>query len=220
MVVGSLRRDDGGTRRMLTSLGEAFVHGVPVDWTRAYTGVGARRVDLPTYAFQHERFWWEPEAAPAPEAGPADAAFWQAVEGGDAEALAGALEVDDESLAHVLPALKSWRQRQLMTSTVDGWRYRTRWVPMSTARQPALSGTWLLVAPEGRAGEAVESTAAAVRDHGGDAVTVELPAGAVREQIADLLRGARGRAASSGVRCHCCPWLTGRPPRPGSPGRA
>ncbi|MEE4583077.1 SDR family NAD(P)-dependent oxidoreductase [Streptomyces sp. DSM 41602] len=198
VVVGSLRRDDGGTRRMLTSLGEAFVHGVPVDWTRAYTGVGARRVDLPTYAFQHERFWWEPEAAPAPEAGPADAAFWQAVEGGDAEALAGALEVDDESLAHVLPALKSWRQRQLMTSTVDGWRYRTRWVPMSTARQPALSGTWLLVAPEGRAGEAVESTAAAVRDHGGDAVTVELPAGAVREQIADLLRGAQGEGGEFG----------------------
>ncbi|WP_218053234.1 type I polyketide synthase [Streptomyces rhizosphaericus] len=191
VVVGSLRRDDGGARRMLTSLGEAFVHGVPVDWTRAYTGSGARRVDLPTYAFQHQRFWWEPDAAPPPEGSAADAAFWQAVEGGDAEALAGALEVDDASVAHLLPALKSWRQRQLVTSTVDGWRYRTRWVPMSTARQPTLSGTWLLVVPEGRAGEAVGPTAAAVRDHGGDAVTVELPAGAVRDRIADMLRGVQ-----------------------------
>ncbi|WP_432046544.1 type I polyketide synthase [Streptomyces asiaticus] len=191
VVVGSLRRDDGGARRMLTSLGEAFVHGVPVDWTRAYTGSGARRVDLPTYAFQHERFWWEPDAEPASEGSAADAAFWQAVEGDDAEALAGALEVDAESVAQVLPALKSWRQRQLVTSTVDGWRYRTRWVPMGTARRPTLSGTWLLVVPEGRAGQAVGPVAAAVRDHGGDAVTVELPAGAVRGRIADMLRGVR-----------------------------
>ncbi|MEU8874104.1 type I polyketide synthase [Streptomyces javensis] len=191
VVVGSLRRDDGGARRMLTSLGQAFVHGVPVEWTQAYNGSRARRVDLPTYAFQHERFWWEPDAAPVPEGSAADEAFWQAVEGGDVRELAGALEVDDESLAHVLPALRSWRQRQLMTSTVDGWRYRTKWVPMSTEPQPTLSGTWLLVAPEGCAGEAVESTAAAVRDHGGDVVTVELPDGAVREQIADMLRGVQ-----------------------------
>ncbi|GDY52027.1 hypothetical protein SVIO_026500 [Streptomyces violaceusniger] len=191
LVVGSLRRDDGGARRMLTSLGEAFVHGVPVDWTQAYTGSGARRVDLPTYAFQHQRFWWEPDAAPPPEGSAADAAFWQSVESGDVEELAGALEVDDEPLGHVLPALRSWRQRQLVVSTVDGWRYRTTWVPMSTARQLTLSGTWLLVAPEGCAGEAVESTAAAVRDHGGDVVTVELSAAAVREQIADSLRGVR-----------------------------
>ncbi|MFI6697454.1 type I polyketide synthase [Streptomyces sp. NPDC050509] len=198
VVVGSLRRDDGGARRVLTSLGEAFVHGVPVDWTQAYTRSGARRVDLPTYAFQHERFWWAPDDAPAPEDSAADGAFWQAVEGGDAEALAGALEVDDASLAQVLPALKSWRQRQRVTSTVDGWRYRTRWAPVSTARRPTLSGTWLLVAPEGCAAEVVGPTAAAVRDHGGDVVTVELPAGAARDRIADLLRSVRAEGGAYG----------------------
>jgi acyl transferase domain-containing protein/acyl carrier protein len=54
-VVGTLRRDDGGLRRLFTSLGEAFVHGVPVQWERAFTG--ARRVPLPTYPFQREHYW-------------------------------------------------------------------------------------------------------------------------------------------------------------------
>ena len=63
VVTGSLRRDEGGARRMLTSLAEACVRGVPVDWTSAFAGAGARRVDLPTYAFQRQRYWWEPRAA-------------------------------------------------------------------------------------------------------------------------------------------------------------
>ncbi|MFF7191859.1 type I polyketide synthase, partial [Streptomyces sp. NPDC008222] len=57
LVVGSLRRGEGGLDRMLAALAEASVHGVTVDWSRAFTGTGARRVDLPTYAFQRRRFW-------------------------------------------------------------------------------------------------------------------------------------------------------------------
>jgi acyl transferase domain-containing protein/acyl carrier protein len=56
-VVGTLRREDGGMDRLLTSLGEAYGHGAAVDWARVFAGSGARRVDLPTYAFQHQRFW-------------------------------------------------------------------------------------------------------------------------------------------------------------------
>ncbi|MFF7638648.1 type I polyketide synthase, partial [Kitasatospora sp. NPDC008050] len=60
VVIGSLRRGEGGTARFLTSLAEAYVHGVTVDWTTVLAGRDAHRIDLPTYAFQHERFWPEP----------------------------------------------------------------------------------------------------------------------------------------------------------------
>ncbi|MFE2379411.1 type I polyketide synthase [Streptomyces sp. NPDC059398] len=54
-VCGTLRRDEDGAGRLLTSLAEAYVHGAPVDW-RAVLPAG-ERVELPTYAFQHERYW-------------------------------------------------------------------------------------------------------------------------------------------------------------------
>ena len=56
-VVGSLRRDEGGLTRFVTSLAEAHVAGVTVDWTVHYAGTGARQVPLPTYAFQRTRYW-------------------------------------------------------------------------------------------------------------------------------------------------------------------
>ncbi|MEU3189029.1 type I polyketide synthase, partial [Streptomyces sp. NPDC006923] len=55
LVVGSLRRDEGGLDRFLRSVAELYVQGVQVDWSPALTG--GRRVALPTYAFQRERFW-------------------------------------------------------------------------------------------------------------------------------------------------------------------
>ncbi|PZG24200.1 hypothetical protein C1I98_35805, partial [Spongiactinospora gelatinilytica] len=56
VTAGSLRKGEGGARRLLTSMAEVFVRGVEVDWTPAF-GAGARRVDLPTYPFRRERHW-------------------------------------------------------------------------------------------------------------------------------------------------------------------
>jgi polyketide synthase 12 len=56
-VVGTLRRDEGGGRRFLTSLAEAHVAGAPVDWRGILDSAGGRIVDLPTYPFQHQRYW-------------------------------------------------------------------------------------------------------------------------------------------------------------------
>ncbi|MFF2655535.1 acyltransferase domain-containing protein [Streptomyces sp. NPDC058045] len=54
-VVGSLRRDEGGWDRFLASVAGAWTEGVEVDWTTLLPG--GRRVDLPTYAFQRQRYW-------------------------------------------------------------------------------------------------------------------------------------------------------------------
>ncbi len=57
VVVGSLRRGEGGLERFLRSVGELWVAGGVVDWGRVFAGSGGVRVELPTYAFQRERFW-------------------------------------------------------------------------------------------------------------------------------------------------------------------
>ncbi|MFF8452850.1 beta-ketoacyl synthase N-terminal-like domain-containing protein, partial [Streptomyces leeuwenhoekii] len=56
-AVGSLRRDDGGPLRFLTSVAELHTLGAEVDWSPALASTGARPVPLPTYAFQRRRFW-------------------------------------------------------------------------------------------------------------------------------------------------------------------
>ncbi|MFI0421373.1 SDR family NAD(P)-dependent oxidoreductase [Spongiactinospora sp. 9N601] len=61
VAVGTLRRDEGGPERFLTSMGELWASGAAVDWPAAIGG--GRRVPLPTYAFQRERFWLEPAPA-------------------------------------------------------------------------------------------------------------------------------------------------------------
>ncbi|MFL6118880.1 type I polyketide synthase, partial [Actinophytocola sp.] len=62
VVTGSLRRDDGGPRRLLTSMAELFVRGVPLDWSGVLPPTPGR-VDLPTYAFDHQHYWLHPAAA-------------------------------------------------------------------------------------------------------------------------------------------------------------
>ncbi|WP_455713371.1 beta-ketoacyl synthase N-terminal-like domain-containing protein [Streptomyces zhihengii] len=62
-VVGSLRRGQGGPHRFLLSLAEAHIAGVRADWHAAFEGPAARRVPLPTYAFQRKRYW--PASRPA-----------------------------------------------------------------------------------------------------------------------------------------------------------
>nr|AEP40934.1 polyketide synthase type I [Amycolatopsis sp. FU40] len=66
-AIGTLRRDDGGFGRFLLSLAEAHTHGAAVDWTSFFAGTGARRTELPTYAFQRQRYWLD-AVAPAGDA--------------------------------------------------------------------------------------------------------------------------------------------------------
>ncbi|GHI01837.1 hypothetical protein AQI88_16865 [Streptomyces cellostaticus] len=61
-VVGTLRRDDGGAGRFHRSLADAQVNGATPDWEAVFADRGARRVDLPTYAFQRQSYWLPPVA--------------------------------------------------------------------------------------------------------------------------------------------------------------
>ncbi|MFI6108995.1 type I polyketide synthase, partial [Streptomyces sp. NPDC051310] len=61
--VPALRAKRGERETFAGFLGRAHTAGVGVDWEAYYAGTGARRVELPTYAFQRERFWLTPGTA-------------------------------------------------------------------------------------------------------------------------------------------------------------
>ncbi|MFE8950675.1 beta-ketoacyl synthase N-terminal-like domain-containing protein, partial [Streptomyces sp. NPDC007856] len=52
-----LRRERPEAEALTAALAQAHVHGLPVEWETFFAGTGARRVQLPTYAFQRERYW-------------------------------------------------------------------------------------------------------------------------------------------------------------------
>ncbi len=62
---GRRRAGEEAERGMVTSLGEMWVRGVGVKWGGMYAGEERRRVELPTYEFERERYWIEPRAGAA-----------------------------------------------------------------------------------------------------------------------------------------------------------
>ena len=111
------------------------MRGVAVDWTPCLTG--GRVVDLPTYAFQRQRYWFEDDSA----GDTPDTPFWQAVDSGDLADLLGVAA--DRPLDEVLPALRAWRRQ----GTDPGLRYRLDWPVRDVPATAARPGRWLVVVP-------------------------------------------------------------------------
>ncbi|MEV6569442.1 type I polyketide synthase, partial [Streptomyces kronopolitis] len=66
VYLAALRANRPETTSLMSAMAGAFASGAPLDWSAYFAGTGARRVDLPTYAFQRERYWLESTGA-APE---------------------------------------------------------------------------------------------------------------------------------------------------------
>ncbi|UFQ99990.1 SDR family NAD(P)-dependent oxidoreductase [Streptomyces sp. Go40/10] len=197
-AIPTLRRDHGDLLRFRTALAEAAVAGVPVDWVAELAPYAPRRVDLPTYAFQRERFWLTPQrrAALAADTGtdPWDGRFWDIVDRADAEELSRALGVDtDDPLTAVVPALARWRRLLREQSAVDDWRYTVTWERLAVPDSARLTGPWLLVVPEARADDALTARCAAtLTGHGAEVTTLVLGAADTgREALTARLTGLR-----------------------------
>jgi len=206
VTVPTLRRDHGGRTQLIASLAQAFTAGADVDWTTLHpTGPAApHTVDLPTYAFQRERYWL-PDSVSADPVARADEdededRFWAAVDGEDLGALPDALRIPDDtgtrsSWDTVLPVLSEWRRERRERSAVDSWRYRVQWQPLTdltdipdlTDNAPDGTHTWLVVRPADRAHGWAKVCAEALRAGGGqvDELTVAEDTG--RARLTELL---------------------------------
>ncbi|ANS69489.1 polyketide synthase type I [Streptomyces lincolnensis] len=70
VLVAATRGGEEEPRSLLSAVARLHVHGVHVDWPAVFAGSGARRIDLPTYAFQRRRYWLD--APPLPTTAAAD----------------------------------------------------------------------------------------------------------------------------------------------------
>ncbi|WP_246150751.1 type I polyketide synthase [Streptomyces qinzhouensis] len=146
-------RDEAETA--LTAAAELYVNGAPIDWTALLDST--RQVALPTYAFQHQRYWLEGDGgnkALETVTDGLDAGFWGAVERGDVEGLVGVLGsgVSVGVWGEVLPELLSWWSGRRVRSVVEGWRYRVEWRAVGggvLSGGGGLSGVWVVVVPLG-----------------------------------------------------------------------
>ncbi|MFC9994079.1 SDR family NAD(P)-dependent oxidoreductase [Nocardia sp. NPDC127526] len=63
-VIAAARRSVDEPTQFVTALAQAAVTGIGVDWTPLYAGRSTQRTALPTYAFEHRRYWAQPAEAP------------------------------------------------------------------------------------------------------------------------------------------------------------
>ncbi|MGW0884901.1 type I polyketide synthase [Streptomyces sp. NPDC002671] len=68
---------------VLALLARAYTAGAPVSWQAAFTGTGTRRVELPGYPFQRERYWIDARG-PLGAARPVDTEPWDTAPQGTA----------------------------------------------------------------------------------------------------------------------------------------
>ncbi|MFH8387787.1 type I polyketide synthase, partial [Kitasatospora sp. NPDC018058] len=185
-VLGSLRRDHGGLRQMLTAAAHAHVHGIELHWPTILQHHHAHRVHLPTYAFQHQRYWLEPTNTTTTDT--TDTRFWEAVHNQDLSALSELLDLPGGSahdgLGEALPALAQWRTRQRTRSRIDSWRHQITWQPLPEAGTGTIpSGTWLAVVPPGS-----DHLVTALLGNGPETVTLEAKPGSSRADLTARLR--------------------------------
>nr|WP_190815998.1 type I polyketide synthase [Saccharopolyspora pogona] len=155
-AVPLMRSNCDEAQKVITALAQVHARGAEVDWRSFFAGTGAKQVELPTYAFQRQRYWLDSPSEPvgqsadlAPQSG-----FWELVEQEDVSALSAALNITGDpdvqaSLESVVPVLSSWHRRIRNESLVHQWRYRISWHERADLPDRSLSGTWLVVVPEG-----------------------------------------------------------------------
>ncbi|MFH8387936.1 type I polyketide synthase [Kitasatospora sp. NPDC018058] len=192
-VLGSLRRDHGGLRQMLTAAAHAHVHGIELHWPTILQHHHAHRVHLPTYAFQHQRYWLEPTNTTTTDT--TDTRFWEAVHNQDLSALATTLQLPDgparDGLAHALPALADWHRQENERSLLNTWRYRITWNAAPEPHRPTTpTGSWLILTAAGGA-EWAAAASSALTAHGEHVRLLELTGGdADRAVLADRVKAA------------------------------
>ncbi|MER5932775.1 type I polyketide synthase [Streptomyces sp. NPDC002054] len=207
VLVPLLRKNRDEETSALQALAQLYVHGAKVNWSAFFADTDARPVELPTYAFQHQRYW--PPTGGVTGSSPiavdaVETAFWEAAERGDLAAASAVLGIEgapaQASLDDLLPVLGAWRAHRRTRAATEAWAYRTTWTAVldgSATALPSGSG-WLAVVPDHAADDdSLAGLLAALTDLGARVERLVVPAAEGADLLADAV--ATALAASGPV---------------------
>ena len=194
-AIASLRKNTADHRQITEALADAYVLGHVPDFGAVRQGP-ARKLDLPTYPFQHRQYWYKDNRERPNQQSHTGGARTEAVrllEDGRIEELAGLLGAaggDDQTLK-VLTKLAAQHNQQRQTQSIAKDRYEIRWEKSTVTASDANAGeapTWLLI---GDNGEAVQPLVDALTAQGHRHQILWLPVSdADEERLEDVLRAA------------------------------
>jgi acyl transferase domain-containing protein/acyl carrier protein len=151
-AIASLRPNTADHRQITEALADAYVLGHLPDFA-AVRRPEARKLDLPTYPFEHRHYWFRDNQADRPDqAGPREqhAARTDTVglleEGRIAELAASLGDSDsDQQIFDVLTRLAAQHNQQRTSQSITDDRYEICWEEVTAAASSGEPSTWILV---------------------------------------------------------------------------
>ena len=150
-AIASLRKNTADHRQITEALADAYALGHLPDFGAVRPGP-ARKLDLPTYPFQHRQYWYrENRELPTQQSHLGSTSETvRFLEDGRLEELAALLggAGDDQQTLNVLTKLAAQHNAQRKTKSIADARYEFRWDKINAAASDAKAGeaaTWLLI---------------------------------------------------------------------------
>ncbi|TRW87916.1 SDR family NAD(P)-dependent oxidoreductase [Mycolicibacterium sp. 018/SC-01/001] len=194
-VIASLRPTVEDRRQIAEALADAYVLGLQPDFG-AVRPAGARKLDLPTYPFEHRHYWFrdspkDPSHAPR-ERGQRTAAV-ALLEDGRIDELAALLGSPGEQTRDILSKLAAQHNQQRDAQSITDARYEIRWDVLPPARADIPdTASWLVVGDDTDSSRTASRTLIdALAARGDRHSTIGLPATDAEEAaLTDGLRAA------------------------------
>ncbi len=156
-TAASLRRGSDEGAAFAAACAELYVAGAALDHAAPHAGEARRKVPLPGYPFQRQRFW--PEASDEGRAaGQVESGILRLLAEGDEDSLIAdlGLDAEDDTARQVLRAVTKRYSAEQATASVQDLLYRVDWraidTPAATAGDP---GQWLVLSQGGDLGDAL-----------------------------------------------------------------
>ena len=152
----SLRFGQSDWQRLLHSLAELYIKGVAINWSGVYQDRTPQLLSLPTYAFDRQRFWFEPSESTA-SIETTQTPIVELLDQGNGDAIVEKIQTQEtfsaaetQLLPKLINTLVKQHQQYRQAETLGDLFYELQWqlkphqTPAKDNILPDSSGTWLI----------------------------------------------------------------------------